>query len=171
MKDAKTIQDYEGLLEVKFPRDITGDNVVVDDKFDSLPDLLNELDKQVSTVGGSVAGLVAFKENLVVEQKALDDAKRAFEESRFAFDKQMKKEHQELADLKIDFEQEKTKIFNEIQTARELLEKKKREFEKYRQEQIATIERNKKILTKNYEQFEKIVSTFNEKIDKFDDKK
>ena len=159
--------DFEGVMEVRFPNDIIG-NKEPEDEFDNLPNLLSELDKQVNNVDGSVAELVKLREELYIEQKELESAKKAFEESKFNFNQQMKKEHQELNDLKIDFEQEKSRIFNEVQTAREMLEKKKRDFEKYRQEQNAQIEKSKKILTKNYEQFEKIVSTFNEKIDKFD---
>ena len=162
--------NYDGILEVNFPQDIVGikaKNSQID-KFDELPNLLNELNRQVSEVDGNVTSLVAFKENLDVERRELEEARVILEENRFAFEQQMKQEYQKLNDLKIDFEQEKTKVFNDIQGARERLEKNKRVFEKYRQEQINMIEKNKKLLTRNYEQFEKIVSVFNEKIEKFE---
>lgn len=173
MKNAVFTNDleYEGLLEVAFPKDIVGKKTKKDvelDKFDDLPNLLSELDKRVSAANGSVTSLVNFKDDLDTQRKNIEEARRELEDSRFTFEQQMKSEYQKLNDIKIDFEQEKTKVFNDIQNARELLEKNKRSFERYRREQMELIEQNKKILTKNYEQFEKIVSTFNEKIDKFD---
>ena len=172
MSIIKTTQRAFALPQCKlnFPQDIVGikaKNSQID-KFDELPNLLNELNRQVSEVDGNVTSLVAFKENLDVERRELEEARVILEENRFAFEQQMKQEYQKLNDLKIDFEQEKTKVFNDIQGARERLEKNKRVFEKYRQEQINMIEKNKKLLTRNYEQFEKIVSVFNEKIEKFE---
>lgn len=130
---------------------------------------LEDLDKQISGLGGSVTDIIEQRNELNQEIYNLGVERKNLENEKFEFEKRAKREYEKLNNMKIDFEQEKNKMFNDIQDAREEFAREKKEFEVHKKEELEKIEMAKKKLEANYSQFEKIVNKFNSKIDSYNE--